>query len=649
LSFTIDQGDRLLTLEFDGALSQRFIPVSFSGHEAVSQLYRYVVDVVSNDTSPAPKSVLGHTVTVIVKTSDVTRRFTGIVSRFSPGPLWGRGYRAFQLEVVPKLWLATLNARCRAFLSKSALDIVHEVLGEYGVSESTRGPGAVTRPVRDYCVQYCESDFAFIARLLEEEGIFFYFPLDHQNNSIVLVDGVGGTFDVGAPELVVGPHAAIDSWAHDIHTVPQSVTFSGYDFTQASVVSNDAPAAVKLDYASNAAVELYPSNVVDGPRSQFFADMQMQALEAEYERFRGSGQHPKFAPGGRVNIDDDRGSSAGQGSSYMLLVVDHQATCHTQVSTESTVAAEYANQFACIPLDTKYRPPRHTRRPFIQGPQTAVVSSDPDQFGRVKVKFPWLADGVESWWARIAMPWAHKQMGFQFFPRVGSEVVVQFLDGDPDRPIIIGAVYNGVNMPVYTLPDNKTQSGMRGTDPDSTGAPEKFNEVQFEDKSGSEFIKIFAQKDHHRVVVNDDSLEVREGNRDVLIKQGNLTTTLEQGNEARELKMGNLSVTLDQGDETRELKMGNLNVTLDMGNETRELKMGNHSLKIDLGSSSTQALQSIQLTVGQNSITIDQTGITLSGLQVQISGQLMTQLSGAMTTVQGSGMLQLSGGVTMIG
>jgi len=186
-------------------------------------------------------------------------------------------------------------------------------------------------------------------------------------------------------------------------------------------------------------------------------------------------------------------------------------------------------------------------------------------------------------------------------------------------------------MPVYTLPDNKTQSGMRGTDPDNTGVPEKFNEVQFEDKPGSEFIKIFAQKDHHRVVVNDDTVEVRQGNRDVRIKQGNLTTTLEQG------------------DETRELQTGNLTLTLDQGNESHKLKMGNHSLKIDLGSSSTQAMQSIQLTVGQNSLTIDQTGITLSALQIQIQGQLSAQMSGAMTTVQGSGMLTLNGGVTMIG
>jgi type VI secretion system secreted protein VgrG len=629
LGLFIDQAERLLTLEFDGTLSQSFVPIGLSGHEEVSQLYWYTVDVVSNELTPAPKDVLGHPVTVVVTAGNITRRFTGIVSRFSPGPLWGRGYRAFQLEVVPKLWLATLNSRCRSFLNKSALDIVHEVLGEYGVTETMRGPGTVTRPARDYCLQYCESDFAFISRLLEDEGLFFYFSLDHQNNSIVLVDGLSGTFEIGSgEELKVGPHAAIDSWAHDVRTFPQSVQYSGYDLTQASIVTNSARAAATLDFASSAAVEIYPSNVIDSPRSQFFADMRMQALESEYERFQGSGSHAEFSPAGRVSVAADR-SSDDKGS-YMLLAVDHHASCNTQVSVESEIVSEYSNQFSCLPLDTKYRPPQRTPRPVIQGPQTAIVSSDPDQYGRVKVKFHW-GNQVESWWTRVATPWAHKQMGLQLMPRMGSEVVVQFLDGAPERPIIIGAVFNGVNQPVYTLPDNKTQSGLRGTDPDNTGAAEKFNELQFEDKAGSELIKIFAQKDHQRVVVNDDSLEVRQGKRTVSIKQGDLTTTLEQGNETRELKMGGLTVTLDQGD------------------ENRHLKMGNQSLKLDLGSSSTEAMQGIELKVGQSSLKIDQTGIKLSGMQIQIEGTLSVQMKAAMTTVQGSGMLTLSGGVTMIG
>jgi type VI secretion system secreted protein VgrG len=624
----IEQADRILTLELDGALSSTLIPVEFSGREAVSELHAYTVDAVSDDLSMSPNSVLGHQATAIVKAGKLTRRFTGVVTRFSPGPLWGtgRGYRLYQLEIVPKLWLATLNARCRSFLNKSALDIVHDVLGEYGITESKRGAGGVTRPVRDYCLQYCESDFNFVARLLENEGLFFYFGLDHKDNSVVLVDGLNGTFEIDN-ELRVGPHEAITGWSHDVRTVPQSVVYSGYDFKQASVVSQTVQGAKKLSYVTQGKVEAYPSNTMDGPRSQFFADMHMQRLERDYETFEGDSEHPKIAPGGRFKVGGKE--AAASGTSVMVLAVQHSATCYTHVAGEGE-PPKYANHFVCCPLDTKYRTPLRTPLPVVQGPQTAVVSSDPDEYGRVKVKFHW-GDQLESWWARVAMPWAHNQMGFQFIPRKDSEVVVEFLEGNPERPIIVGAVYNGVKKVIYKLPANKTQSGMRGTDPDKTGAPEALNELQFEDKAGEEFVKFFAKKDFKRVVVNDDSLEVREGKRDVVIKTGDLSTVLEKGNEKRQLKMGNT-----------ELK-------LDMGNQKTTLSMGNQTTKLDLGAVSTEAMQSIELKVGQNSVKIDQMGVTIKGMMITIDGQVQTQVKGLMTQINGSAMLQVQGGITMIG
>jgi type VI secretion system secreted protein VgrG len=519
---------------------------------------------------------------------------------------------------VPKLWLATLNARCRSFLNKSALDIVHEVLGEYGITESKRGPGAVTRPVRDYCLQYCESDYNFIARLLESEGLFFYVPLEHRNDSLVLVDGLNGSFEIDQNELKVGPHEAITSWNHDLRTVPQSVTYSGYDFKQASTVTQTVQGATRLSYASQAKVEAYPSNTMDMPRSQFFADMHMQRLEKDYETYRGDCRHPKLAPGGRFKLGS--GDPVAANGTVMVLEVQHVATCYTHLSGEGP-PPEYSSHFTCCPLDTKYRPPRRAQAPIVHGPQTATVSSDPDEYGRIKVKFHW-GTQLESWWARVAMPWAHNQMGLQFLPRKDSEVVVEFLEGNPERPIIVGAVYNGVKKVIYAQPDNKTQSGMRGTDPDKTGAPETLNELQFEDKSGSEFIKLFAQKDFKRVVVNDDSLEIRQGKREIVIKQGDLSTLLEQGKETHELKMGNLELTLG---------------------------MGNQTTKVKLGASSTEAMQSIELKVGQSSVKIDQMGVTIKGMMISIEGQTQTQIKGMMTQINGSGMLQLQGGITMIG
>jgi type VI secretion system secreted protein VgrG len=607
MSVQIEQAGRLLTLEFDGGLSDMLIPVAFKGHEGVSEIPQYTVDVVSDDKSLTATEILGHSVTVIVTAGDVVRRFTGIVVRFTPGLPFGWSYRSYQLEVMPKLWIATLNAQCRAFLSMSAIDIVQNVLSSYGIGISKRGVGGVTRPVRDYCLQYCESDFNFAARLLEEEGIYFYFPLDHRNDQLILVDGLNGSFPIDEHDI---DFDANDRTAilGEISTVPQAVTFWGYDFKQASIVSQTTQSAKKLGYAGGATVGHYTSNIIDTPRSQFFADMTMQRLEQDYEIYRGNCRHPKFAPGGDFKIAGQENTALGK--TVMVLTVEHAATCFTHVSDEGE-APEYHNEFTGCPIDTQYRPPRRATIPLIHGIQTAKVSSDPDQYGRIKVKFHW-GDEVESWWTRIAMPWAHNQMGFQFFPRTGSEVVCEFLEGNPERPIVVGAVYNGVNNIVYAEPANVTQSGMRGTDPDKTGAPETLNELQFEDKNGEEFIKFFAEKDFHRIVVNNDTLEVREGDRTVEIKQGNLSTTL------------------------------------DMGNESRELKMGDMSIKMDLGSSTTEAMQSITLKVGQSSIVLTQEGITIQALTITIQGQMSLDMSAAMTTLTGSGMLTLTGGITMI-
>jgi type VI secretion system secreted protein VgrG len=602
------QADRSLQLAIDGSLSEHYFPVVFDGREAVSEIPRYTIDVYSDELTPQPNDLLGHKAKLTLKVGPYERHFSGVVISMAPGDLVDRKHRAYQLVVMPSLYLATLNAACRSFVNMSALDIVTQVLQGHQIQVDKAG----SRDVREYCLQYCESDFNFVARVLEEEGYYFYLPLEHDNEKLTLVDGSNGSFEaVKAEALEIGPNAEIRNWRHVIRTVPQQALYAGYDFEQFKVTPANTKAKHKLNYVGDAKVEGYPAISMYKPRADFFSKMEMDRLESPYEAFTGSCEHPNMAPGGRFQLSsaEQQGDVAGQ--SFVLLEVTHRATCYTHFSGEGG-ASSYDNSFTCIPLDAVYRPPLKTPRPVIHGVQTAVVSSDPDEYGRVKVKFHW-GDELESWWARVAMPWAHKQMGFQFFPRTGSEVVVQFLEGNPERPLIVGAVFNGVNKPVYTVPDNKTQSGIRGTDPDKTGKSQSFNELQFEDDSGNEFIFFFAQKDMNRIVVNNDTIEIRQGNRTVTIKQGNLTTTLEQGNETHELKMGNLTT------------------------------------KLDMGAASTEAMQSIELKVGQNSIKIDQTGVTIQGMMVNIQGQIQTQVQGTMTQISGDAMLQLSGGITMIG
>jgi type VI secretion system secreted protein VgrG len=303
-----------------------------------------------------------------------------------------------------------------------------------------------------------------------------------------------------------------------------------------------------------------------------------------------------------------------------------------------------------------------TPKPFVQGTQTAVVVGPSgqeiftDKYGRVKVQFHWdrlgKNDADSSCWLRVGSIWAGKGWGAVHIPRIGQEVIVAFEEGDPDRPIIIGSVYNADMMPPYTLPDNMTQSGIKSR---STlkGTADNFNELRFEDKKGSEQVYFHAEKDFDRVVENNDTLKVgsskaEDGSQTIEIWK-NRTETVKQGNETVTIEQGNRTVSVNQGNDEHNVKQGNRSVVINMGNDSLAIKMGNQTTKLDMGASSTEAMQSITLKVGQNSITIDQTGVTIKGMMVSIEGQVQTTVKGLMTQVQGSAMTQIQGGITMIG
>jgi type VI secretion system secreted protein VgrG len=322
----------------------------------------------------------------------------------------------------------------------------------------------------------------------------------------------------------------------------------------------------------------------------------------------------------------------------------------------------------------------------------------------VKVQFNWDRDGkkdaASSCWVRVGTLWAGKQWGSIWIPRIGQEVIVAFEDGDPDRPIVVGAVYNADNMPPYTLPDHRTVSGIKSRST-TQGGEDNFNELRFEDKKDSEEIYFHAEKDFNRVVENNDTLKVGfekhdKGNQTIEIfndqslkvgagktkadkgsqivdvfnsqtltvgsgkgdaKEGSQTisvykdrtTTIETGNEALTVKQGKRTVTVSQGDDTHKIDQGKRDVEIAMGDDVLTIKTGNQTIKLNTGASTTEAMEGITLKVGQNSIKIDQTGITLKGMKIQLQGQMQVQVQGMMTQVSADAMLQLKGGVTMIG
>jgi type VI secretion system secreted protein VgrG len=262
------------------------------------------------------------------------------------------------------------------------------------------------------------------------------------------------------------------------------------------------------------------------------------------------------------------------------------------------------------------------------------------------VKFPWdhrdEQNPDQKCWARVIQPWAGNGWGAQFIPRVGTEVAVAFVDGDPDRPMVIGGLYNGRDKPIYTKAD-KTKSGFRSRS-SLKGGTSDFNEFTFDDKKGNELVFLHAQKDLKTTVENDQTLTV-DNCRIVTVKKDE--TVEIQNNQTIKVKQDH-KMTVTNGNHDVNVKMGNLSTKIDMGNHSTDVKLGNVSLKAGLGKIDNEAMQAIELKVGQSSVKIDQMGVTIKGMMIKIEGTIQTQVKGLITQVNADAMLMLKGSITMI-
>jgi type VI secretion system secreted protein VgrG len=718
-----------------------------SGEEVMSRLFRFELEMLAESSATiAFDAILGQSVTATLLMPDGTSRYiNGIVSRFSQGQRISSSQGSatlttYRAEVVPQLWMLTRNYQSRIFQQLAVPDILKTVLTGLSVTYQLQG----TYLSRDYCVQYRETDFEFASRLMEEEGIFYFFTHSNGSHQMVVADTPQSNPDVPGPTTLIYETIEGGTRTEDrVHRWEKSQTLrSGkyrlWDYcfelpgknleavkpTLASVQVGTV--THKLQVGGNDQLEIYdypglyaqrfdgvtPSG---GDRSSdvqnIFKDntrtvgIRMQEETAASMLLEGTSTCRQLVAGCKFTLDRHFN---GNGS-YVLTRVEHLAgagNAYTNMGG-SDGAPSYSNTFQCIPAALPFRPARTIPRPRIDGTQTAVVvgnSGDEiftDKYGRIKVQFPWDRQGQNnadsSCWIRVATPWAGTQWGIIHIPRVGQEVVIAFEEGDPDRPIVVGSVYNAQEMPPYTLPDNMTQSGYidRST---KSGDATTFNQLQFEDKKGSELIYFHAEKDFSRYVENNDTLQVGsdkkdkgdqtiqifnnqslsvgagttnadDGSQTITVfnnqtltvgdssaKSGSQTITVykdrtetvKTGNETVTIEQGNRSITVKTGNDTHEISQGNRAVTIDMGNDTLTITQGNHTVKLNAGASSTQAMQSITLTVGSNSIKIDQTGITLQGIMVKIQGQAQVQAQAPMIQLSADAMMQIKGGITMI-
>jgi type VI secretion system secreted protein VgrG len=628
--------------------------------------------------------LLQKSATVQITLADGTQRpFNGIMSAIRQKETTAEDLFVYEATLVPMLWLLSFREDCRIFQSQSVPDIITTILSEVSITKRmpTSWPSQRTYAKRDYCVQYRETSLNFISRLMEEEGIFYYFEHTTSAHTIVFTDA--SVSSQACPnQAEVAFSYSEEGWRDDddgirtlerlqqLHT--EKVTFQDYNFeTPSNNLLVNAPGTGTVALSATGFLYDYPGEYLTTGDGNTYAGIRIEEREADSFIIRGESRCRAFQPGYKFTLQKHFRPDTNQ--DYVLLSVTHDAVDST-FRTSQLAAAKYGNSYVAIPKSIPYRPPRVTPKPLVRGVQTAIIVGPAgeeiyvDKYGRVKVQFYWDRVGTKnensSCWIRVAQIWAGKNWGWITIPRIGQEVIVDFLEGDPDKPIITGRVYNAEMMPPYALPDNQTQSGIVSRS-SKQGSTDNFNEIRFEDLKGSEEIHINAEKDMSTVVEHDDTQTI-QNDRTITVKgkhtetitkdttitidEGNHSLTLNQGNQSVELKQGNRSVTLDVGNETVELKqgdqsttldMGNQSTTLKMGNQSTELNLGNQSTKVDLGSISMEAMQSITLKVGMNSITIDQTGVTVKGIMVTVEGE-------AITSVKGDAMLQMQGGITMI-
>jgi type VI secretion system secreted protein VgrG len=515
--------------------------VGLSGHEAISRLFQFRLDTLAENQSPVPfEQLLGQKVTVELGFPDEDVRYlSGICCRIGQA---GRDqtFTAYHLEIVPQLWFLTRIAQSRIFQQVPVPEILAQVFKGLDVQLQLAG----SYEPRDYCVQYRETDFNFASRLMEEEGIFYFFRHSARGHTLVVADSPGSFPELPEPlifdEAFTGGNRdeeRIGSWEKVQELRSGKVTLWDHCFElphkhlEADKIIMDSVAAGtvthKLKIGNSDKLELYDYpgeyaqrfdgvNPGGGDRpadvqkiltdNQRTVELRMQEEEAAGLMIRGAGNVRTLCSGSTFTLQRHFDADG----LYLLTGVEHAARLTADYRSGDPDPYHYSSSFTCLPAALPYRPARATPRPFVQGTQTAVVVGPPgeeiftDKYSRVKVQFHWdrqgKNDASSSCWIRVGTPWAGRNWGMIHIPRIGQEVIVAFEEGDPDRPIIVGSVYNADMMPPYPLPAKAVISGIKS---DSTKGGGGYNELVFDDTKGNELIRVHGQFDKDSTIEHD--------------------------------------------------------------------------------------------------------------------------------------------------
>ncbi|EMD9176844.1 type VI secretion system Vgr family protein [Cronobacter turicensis] len=592
-----------------------------SGREALSEPFMFTLTLLGTDARADRSALLGQPVTVTIPTQALMtpRYLNGKVTRVAVTAveLSGTRYAAYELTVEPDLWPMHRDRNLRIFQGQTVPQIVKTLLGESRVNMEERLSGSYR--VWEYCVQYQESSLDFISRLLELEGITYHFRHEQDRHTLVLTDAPGQYEPFPGYETIpyhVTPSGGstdeegISQWALEDSVTPGIYSLDDYDFRKPNAWLFQARQNPLSPQPGSIDVYDWPGRFVEHGHGEFYARIRQERWQVEHRQTQGSGTALGIAPGHTFVLRN--APFFGDNGEYLTTVAHYRFEENRYASgPDSNTLHEI--RFEVIPADVPYRPSQKTPWPRTYGPQTAKVvgpqgeSIWTDKYGRVKVKFHWdrlgKGDDTSSSWVRVSSAWAGQGFGGVQIPRVGDEVVVDFINGDPDRPLITGRVYNEASMPPWALPAAATQMGFLSRSKD--GSPDNANALRFEDKAGEEQVWLHAEKNMDTDIENDETHSV--GSNRTKTIGANETTTVKKNRT--ETVVENETITVHQnrtetvdGNETITIH-SNRNETVDQNEEVRigqnqsVTVNGAQTLRVDKTKTETIALASM-LNVG---------------------------------------------------
>lgn len=641
-------------------------------NESFSRLFSIQIDLLSQRDKIVVEDIIGSHIALFIDANGQTRPFNGYVKSFVCTGMEKRSFYGYKAELVPWLWFLDKRTNCRVFQNLTVQAIIESLFTELGFHDFKFTLLDTHQPL-EYCVQYQESDFAFISRLLEQEGMFYFFEHQEDKHLLHIVDNSDSFVFLEENTLEHGSgsrqKAYFNQWQHSFQYCSGAFAQTDYNFENANMsLFTETPTSIKL--ANNNALERFefPGNYSETQRGQNLTRIRMQQEEAGYQLAQAKGNIHTLAVGKKFKLLSDE-ATADNRKTFFIAEIIHEAfeASYLDDGKKEETKPKYQNRCVCLPEGSIYRPPMITSKPRIDGVQTAVVVGKAgdeiytDKYGRIKLQFHWDRYGkkneTSSCWVRVATMWAGNKWGTLNIPRVGQEVVVTFVNGDPDQPLVIGSVYNSTHMPPVSLPEGKNYAGMKSRSVKGDGG--SANEFSLDDSGSGEQIKLHAKKDYNTTVGNNLTSSVTanasynvDGNSSSsvggdasLSVQGNQSATV-QGNKECTVQ-GNRTATTAGNTNTN--TSGNAETTIG-ANENRnvssnqDLVIGSNQ-SLNVGANQTQTIGANQEIIVSGNQTLNVTGNQdISALAQNVSISTSASTSALSVSITGQSQISLSVG-----